>query len=145
MLLVAACATPEAIKRDGYLGEFDGKKRYTFQLAKPAWGYRASQNFEAAVGRLSFQSMADGLMALVLALPASLIASPQCWTITLSLMGLPISGARNGHCGVDSGGVQNDTLRLPPPSFFPRLSPVVAFVVTMSFLRPFCGYEGGKK
>lgn len=55
-LLLSACATPEGIRQDGYLGAVDGKPRYTFKLAKSAWGYRASQNFEAAVSRLSTET-----------------------------------------------------------------------------------------
>jgi len=46
--------------------------------------------------------------------------------------------------GVDSGRGQDDTLRLPPPSFAPRLSPVAAFVVAMSAVRPFGGCDSGK-
>lgn len=53
---LSACVTSDGIKRDGYRGEFDGKSRYTFQLVKNAWGYRVSQNFEAAVRRLGTET-----------------------------------------------------------------------------------------
>ena len=46
--------------------------------------------------------------------------------------------------GVDSGRGQDDTLRLPRPSFAPCLSPVVAIVVAMSAAHPFRGCEDGK-
>lgn len=55
-LVLAGCVTSEGIKKDGYIGRVDGNARYQFQLVKKAWGYRASQNFEVAVQRLSTET-----------------------------------------------------------------------------------------
>ena len=65
------------------------------------------------------------------------------------MFGVPVDDDRGeevqpGHPGVDSGRGQDDTLRLPRPSFSPCLSPVVAIVVAMSAAHPFRGCEDGK-
>lgn len=52
-LMLAACATPDKIRSEGYLGSVDGKRRYEFQLARSQRG-RAS--FESMVRKLSAET-----------------------------------------------------------------------------------------